>query len=242
MRGWLTGVDSGSGFVLCHSWLSAACEPGGDFRCQRDDQAGVRFARRGCPGSGPARLSSARAKFYPTSGWHFIYPDRVIGVAGWKFRRELTHGAPDATYREPNDLPVPLLPNGVTCAIRVEPRRSAWWRTEKRVWFFGLAELNLAGRLTFLDGDAAAVYTPPTRSLTLGEASQHDFPSVAAHGDRAYAAWVTYQNEGNFVYLAVREEYMDSQACIQRVARLLRQRRRDRCLRPRLRGVGRIQR
>jgi hypothetical protein len=58
--------------------------------------------------------------------------------------------------------------------------------------------------MPFFDGDMAASETPATRPLTRGQASQHDFPSIAAKGDDLFVAWTTYHNEANFVYLAHR--------------------------------------
>ena len=100
---------------------------------------------------------------------------------------------------------MPILPNGVYSAIKAPGDAVFTTVTNHGNFSFKLSDLKAAGRLLFLDGDVAAAYTPPARPLTQGDASQHDFPAVTASGTDLLAAWVTYHNEANLVYLAHRK-------------------------------------
>jgi hypothetical protein len=150
-------------------------------------------------------ITATGAEVLSISGWHFIYPDRIIGNRGWDFTTRLLRGDPRNTYSELIKPPAALLPNGVIAVIKSSGAAEFSVTTNDGAFSFDLAELKAAGRLIFLGGEASAVYTPPARPLTQGLASQHDFPSVAVSGGRTFVAWVTYQNEANLVYLAERE-------------------------------------
>ena len=148
-------------------------------------------------------ILAAEGEVLAASGWHFIYPDRIVAKNGWDFTTRWFTGGPDAVYAE-RTADVPVLPNGITAAIHAPDSATFQVKTNRGNFTFSLADLKAAGRLMFLDDDVAAVFTPPARSLTHGAASQHDFPSVAERSGRIYVAWTTYQNEANLVYLAVR--------------------------------------
>ena len=148
-------------------------------------------------------LSASAGEILSTSGWHFLAPDRIDGKSGWSFSTRLFVD-PQEKYRGQDRLPdgVAILPNGVYAQIQAPDSATFSVNTNHGNFRFPLRELKAAGRLSFLEGDVAAVYTPPVRYLTRGEASQHDFPSAAVFRDEVFVAWVTFHNEANFVYLA----------------------------------------
>ncbi len=157
-------------------------------------------------------ITASAGEILSTWGWHFVLPDRIIGRNGWSFRTRLL-ADPNEKYRGvinwhqeslPDDFTV--LPNGVFVTVRAPDSAVFEVRTNRGDFSVALGELRAAGRLSFLAGEVAAVYTPPVRPLTRGEASQHDFPSAAARGDDLFVAWVTYHNEANLLYLAHRRE------------------------------------
>ncbi len=139
-------------------------------------------------------------------GWHFLQPDRLISTTGFEFETRLYAGGENATFREPaTDIPVPVLANGVIVALRAGQATVLDVNTNFGAFQVPLAKLKTEGRLPFLDGDVDAVFSPVVQHLTQGAASQHDFPSVASRGGQDFAAWVTYQNEANLVYLSSRK-------------------------------------
>ncbi len=151
-------------------------------------------------------VSTVDGELVSLEGWHFLSPDRVISNNGFDFATRLYAGGAGVLYREPaTDQPVPVLPNGVVLGVTPGARMQVAVHTNHGDFQFLLADLESVGRLPFLDGDVHAVYTPAVRHLTRGAATQHDFPSVAASGGNAFAAWVAYQNEANMVYFAERK-------------------------------------
>ena len=66
---------------------------------------------------------------------------------------------------------------------------------------FTLTELRNAGRLAFIVGYVAAIYTPPVASPTRGQATQHDFTAATKLGEDLYVAWTSFHNEANTLYL-----------------------------------------
>ncbi|RPJ58116.1 MAG: hypothetical protein EHM23_18385 [Acidobacteria bacterium] len=150
-------------------------------------------------------VTASEGEILSVSGWHFRSADRIVGKNGWTFRTRLFDD-PDDRYRGQDQLPngVRVLPNGVFIELRVPDSAILHVKTNYGEFSIRVAELKAAGKLPFLGGDAAAVYTPEVRSLTKGEASQHDFPAVAARDDRLFVSWVTFHNEANLVYMAER--------------------------------------
>ena len=155
--------------------------------------------------NGSASISAG--EILNTWGWHFSSPDRINGTAAWQFEAR-EYNPSDQRYRTGFDLPggVKVLPNGVYIALNAQDSAEIAIRGNRGDFSFRLSDLKSNGSMPFLGGDVRAVYTPPTRALTRGEASQHDFPSIAALGDDLFIAWVTYHNEGNVLYLARRRD------------------------------------
>ena len=151
------------------------------------------------------RVSLSAGETLAAWGWRFDGPDRIEGTAGWDFQTRYFN-PPDARYRFREELPggVKVLPNGVFLALDAPPNARVAVATNRGDFEFTPAELDRAGRLGFLDGDAQAVAAPVVHALTRGEASQHDFPAAAAADGALYVAWTTYHNEANTVYLAQR--------------------------------------
>ena len=149
------------------------------------------------------KITSSQGEVLSTWGWHFVLPDRIDGVNGWSLTTRLYNGH-QARYPHRESLPsgFPVLPNGVYVAVKAPETATLSVTTNNGDFGFRLSELKAAGRMAFLGGDASAVYSPPTRSLTRGESSQHDFPAVATRGEDLFVSWVTFQNEANAVYLA----------------------------------------
>ena len=138
-------------------------------------------------------------------GWNFNRPDRIVGTAGWDFEARAFNPA-GAAYRLRAELPqgIEILPNGVYISIEAPPSAILSVATNHGEFSFGLADLDAAGRLDFLDGDVAAVKAPAVRALTRGEASQHDFPAAVFTDAGLFVAWTTFHNEANVLYLAWR--------------------------------------
>ena len=155
--------------------------------------------------SGAVATSSGEA---PTLwGWQFTRPDRI--EQGGRFRFQVREFNPaDAAYGTPYNLPTgrTVLPNGVFVSLNARETARISVTTNHGDFEFELGGLRGAGRMMFLDGDVAAVYTPPVRALTRGEASQHDFPAATYVNGELYVAWTTYHNEANALYLARRVE------------------------------------
>ena len=139
-------------------------------------------------------------------GWHFSRPDRTL--PGGRFELNVRDFRPAQGYRPPFELPNgrTVLPNGVFVSVKAAPGARVRVETNHGAFAFGLDELRAAGRLTFLEGDAAAVWTPAVRALTRGEATQHDFPAATYVDGDLYVAWTAYHNEANVLYLARRAE------------------------------------
>ena len=138
-------------------------------------------------------------------GWHFSRPDRTL--PGGRFELSVREYSPQgAPYRPPYPLANgrKILPNGVFFSLKAAGPERIRVQTNNGEIAFDLSELRDAGRMTFLDGDAAAVYTPAVRALTRGEATQHDFPAATFVNGDLYVAWTAYHNEGNALYLAKR--------------------------------------
>ena len=152
-------------------------------------------------------IHTSAGEILSTWGWHFrdLDTDRVVGNNGWTLMTHL-HDDPALAYSPTLPLSVPIMPNGVNCAIKAPDSAELTVKTNRGEVSFRLSELQARGRLTFFEADVAAVYSPTIRPLTRGAASQHDFPSVTAVGDEVFAAWVTFHNERNFVYMAQRKQ------------------------------------
>src|SRR5205823_177625 len=119
------------------------------------------------------KLDTSAGTILSTWGWHFLLPDRVIGKNGWDLTTRLFR-APQEKYGGQDTLPndVATLPNGVHVAVNVPDHAKLTASTLHGEFSFTLADLKRAGRLSFLDGDAAAVYTPAARALTRGHGTQ----------------------------------------------------------------------
>jgi len=138
-----------------------------------------------------------------TWGWHFLKPDRVVGTNGFEFATRLFND-PKAAFRSQEIIPAPVLPNGVYVAVNAPETAVMAVSTTHGEFFFKLSDLKGSGRRAYIAGDVAAVYTPPSRAITRGEASHHDFPSAASRDDDLFVTWTTFQNEANAVYLGHR--------------------------------------
>ncbi len=151
-------------------------------------------------------LEGSGAAILSTWGWQFVPPDRIIGDNGWSLNTRL-YNDPGVKYRHAEELPAgyTVLPTGVYVAVKAPDTARFAVSTNHGDFSVALDELKSAGRLAFLEGKVVAVYTPPTRFITRGEASQHDFPALAVQGEDLFVSWVTYHNDANLVYLGHRQ-------------------------------------
>ncbi len=136
-------------------------------------------------------------------GWHFNRPDRVIRNSAWEFGvRSIS--PPGSRYALRYDLPSGLanLPNGVYLSLAAPRSADLTIRTNHGEFRMNLGALEDRGRIAFMDGDVAAVHAPPVRSLTRGEATQHDYPAAVSTDDGLFVAWTAYHDEANRVFLA----------------------------------------
>lgn len=152
------------------------------------------------------RISTSAGEVLSTWGRHFVTPDRIKGAAGWDFSTRLFM-PPNAAYKSAARLPkgARVLPNGVWVSVKSPGHARVSVETNHGRFSFPLDELKSATRLSFLDGDAQAVYTPAVRYLTRGEATQHDFPAAASGGGGLYVVWTSFHNEANLIYMAERD-------------------------------------
>lgn len=194
------------------SLLSSAAVLADGHRTNLDDEgadAVIRLEfglRHPAPRDWEGAVSAVRGEVLTLWGWHFSRPDRVGEQGRFAFRVR-KFSPEEATYQPPYELPQGrmVLPNGVLASLASSAATQVRVETNHGDFQFDLIELRAAGRLTFLEGDAAAVYTPAVRALTRGEASQHDFPAAAEVNGELYIAWTTYHNEANTLYLARRD-------------------------------------
>ena len=134
--------------------------------------------------------STSAGEILAVWGWHFSSPDRIDGTAAWRLdTRE--YNPRGQRYRAAFDLPrgVRILPNGVYIALNAPGTAEVTISGNHGDFSFRLSDLKSKGGMLFLGGDVRAVFTPPVRALTRGEANQHDFPSIAALGDDLFVAW-----------------------------------------------------
>ena len=138
-------------------------------------------------------------------GWNFSRPDRTL--PGGRFELTARNYRPEVGFKPPYPLARgrTVLPNGVFVSVKAAPATRVRVSTNNGDLDFELSELREAGRLSFLDGDAAAVWTPAVRALTRGEATQHDFPAATSVDGELYVAWTAYHNEANALYMAHRD-------------------------------------
>ena len=148
-------------------------------------------------------ISASAGRVLGTWGMHFAPPDQILGRTGFSFSTRKSE-RPRPAGAGADFVPYFSLPNGVFVALTAPDSARVEIHTSLGDFSFSLAELKAAGRKSFLESDVAVSYLPPVKALTQGEATQHDFPSVAAHGDDLFVAWTAYHDEANLVYLAHR--------------------------------------
>jgi hypothetical protein len=149
-------------------------------------------------------ISVSPGEIIAVEGWHFLPPDRVSGSA-WSLRARLFRD-PREKYRNQDELPAPVLPNGVTVAYRAPEGAQFEVHTQQGNFTIRLRDVVARGRIEVLHGNAAVSHMAAPRSLTEGDATQHDAPALAARGADVYAAWIAYHNEASMVYFASRRD------------------------------------
>ncbi|MEO7650927.1 MAG: DUF3604 domain-containing protein, partial [Bryobacteraceae bacterium] len=138
-------------------------------------------------------------------GSHFAKLDRTLSKTEWEFNTRSFSPRGELFGNQEKAPPgATILPNGVFAAVKSPDSATLTVKTNTGDFSFRLAELRSAGRLEFLDGDVAVSITPAVHHLTRGEASSHDFPSLAVSGDDLVLSWVTFQNDANAVQVARR--------------------------------------
>ena len=158
------------------------------------------------PARWTGRASVSTGTIHSIWGWQFSRPDRIVGADGWDLQARLFNPE-GAAYRLRTELPggVRILPNGVYVSVEAPPGATFAVKTNRGDFEFKLTDLATRGRIEFLDGDAAAIDAPAVRTLTRGEASQHDYPAAVSTDAGLFVAWTTFHNEANVLYLAQRQ-------------------------------------
>ncbi len=55
--------------------------------------------RSGEPRQWTGEMAASPGEIASTWGWHFIYPDRIVGTSGWDFTTRLSSGGAGSPYR-----------------------------------------------------------------------------------------------------------------------------------------------